>query len=103
MKMKLRYLEDRDREDFRDPEFRKYYEQYRHALAIGYEIAKLRQRLGLSQKELARRMGTTQQVVSRLETASYPNITTKTLERVAKATGTELAVRFKPVRKKKVA
>ena len=103
MKTKLRYLEDRDKEDFKDPKFRKYYEQYRQALAVGYEIAKLRHRLKLSQAELARRMGTTQQVISRLESGSYMGVTLKTLERLAKATGTELTVSFKTAHKKQVA
>lgn len=103
MKTKVRYFEDWLEEELKDPKFRKYYEQYRQALAVGYEIAKLRHRLRLSQGELARRMGTTQQVISRLESGSYTGVTLKTLERLAKATGTELRVSFKTAHKKQVA
>lgn len=103
MKTKVRYLEDRDKEDFKDPEFRRHYERERRALAIAYEIAKLRHRLGLSQKELAKKVGTTQQVISRLESGAYTGYTIKTLERIAKATNTELAIGFRPARQKQVA
>ena len=103
MKTKVRYFEDWAKEQLKDPEFRRHYERYRQALAVGYEIAKLRHRLKLSQNELARRMGTTQQVISRLESGSYTGATLKTLERLAKATGTELTVSFKTTHKKQVA
>lgn len=100
MKTKVRYFEDRLKEDMKDPEFRRHYERERKALAIAYEIAKLRHRLKLSQKEMARRVGTTQQVISKLESGAYTGYTIKTLERIAEATNTELAIGFRPVRQK---
>ena len=98
MRTKVRYFEDWLKEQLKDPEFRRHYEKERKALAIAYEIAKLRHRLGLSQKEMARRVGTTQQVISRLESGAYTGYTIKTLERLARATGTELAIGFRPIR-----
>jgi ribosome-binding protein aMBF1 (putative translation factor) len=103
MRTKVRYFEDWLKEQLKDPEFRRHYEKERKALAIAYEIAKLRHRLGLSQKEMARRVGTTQQVISRLESGAYTGYTIKTLERIARATNTELSISFRTTRQKQVA
>jgi DNA-binding transcriptional regulator YiaG len=97
MKTKVRYFEDRLKEDMKDPTFRKHYERERKTLAIAYEIAKLRRKLGLTQGEFAKRVGTTQQVISRLESGGYTGYTIKTLERIARATGTELQIGFRPL------
>lgn len=103
MRTKAVYFEDWLREQLKNPELRRLYERERKALAIAYEIAKLRHRLGLSQKELAKKVGTTQQVISRLESGAYTGYTIKTLERIAKATNTELQIGFRLVRQKQVA
>ena len=50
---------------------------------------------GLSQTELAEKMGTTQSTVARLESCSYtPSVST--LKRVAEATGSRLRIEFIP-------
>lgn len=103
MRTKVRYWTDRLKEDLKDPEFRKHYEREKKVLKVAYEIVKLRHKLGLSQKELARRVGTTQQVISRLESGAYNGYTLKTLERLAKATSTDLLIIFRPKRRKQVA
>lgn len=52
-------------------------------------------RTGLTQQQLARRMGTTQPVVTRLESGrTRPSM--RTLERLAEATGSRLLIRFEP-------
>ncbi|HMD83576.1 MAG TPA: helix-turn-helix transcriptional regulator, partial [Terriglobia bacterium] len=54
-----------------------------------------RNRVGLTQAELARKMGTTQPVLARLEGGrAHPSM--RTLERLARATGTRLLIRFEP-------
>lgn len=56
-----------------------------------------RNRAGLTQKEVAKRMKTTQAAIARLESAgSKPS--TRTLVRYAKATGTRLRISFEPER-----
>ena len=50
----------------------------------------------LTQEEIAQRMGTTQQVISRLE-SGRTKPSTRTLERYAEATGTRLMIGFAPV------
>lgn len=60
-------------------------------------IRQSRQRAGLTQTELARRLGTTQSAVARLETpGSSPLLVT--LERALQATGHQLDIRARPTR-----
>jgi DNA-binding XRE family transcriptional regulator len=82
--------------------FRKHYEQCKLAVEIGHAITALRARMHLSQAELAERMGTKQQTISRLESGEYEGFTLKTLMKLAEATRTELVVQFKPTRRQKV-
>jgi DNA-binding XRE family transcriptional regulator len=97
-KPKIRTFQERLREDLKDSEFRKYFEEERQALALAMKIARLREKKGLSQKELAKLMGTSQQAISRIESGEYEGFSLKTLERVAEATGTRLKIEFVPVR-----
>ena len=80
--------------ELKDKEFRKYYEEEGRRLAIGYKIAKLRQRLGLTQKDLARKIHTSQTAVARLESGDYEGYSLRTLEKIALATGTHLDIKF---------
>jgi transcriptional regulator with XRE-family HTH domain len=62
-------------------------------LGLRRQMVKARKRAGLSQKELARRMGTTQSVIARLEVGGRsPSV--KTLRRLAEVMGSRLVVRF---------
>ena len=82
------------REEFKDPQFRKEFENQRRALALAMTIAKIREKKGLTQTQLARRMGTSQQAISRIESGDYEGFTLKTLEKIAQATGTRLKIDF---------
>jgi len=97
-KPKIRTFQERLREDLKDPEFRRHFEQERRALALALKIAKLRERKGLTQQEFAQLMGTSQQAVSRIESGEYEGFTLKTLEKIAEATGTQLKIEFVPAR-----
>ena len=97
-KPKIRMFQKRLREDLKDPEFRKHFEEERRALDLALKIAKLRERKGLSQQEFARLMGTSQQAISRIESGEYEGFTLKTLQKIAEATGTHLKIEFVPAR-----
>jgi DNA-binding XRE family transcriptional regulator len=97
-KPKIRTFQERLREDLKDPEFRKHFEEERRALDLALKIAKLRERKGLSQQEFARLMGTSQQAISRIESGEYEGFTLKTLQKIAEATGTHLKIEFVPAR-----
>jgi ribosome-binding protein aMBF1 (putative translation factor) len=63
-------------------------------LALGQLIYDLRTHAGLSQRELAERMGTTQSVISRLEEGGGARNRLDTLARVAQALGRHLVLSF---------
>lgn len=65
-----------------------------HDLALGQLIYDLRTAAGLSQRELAARMGTTQSVISRLEEGGGARNRLDTLARVATALDRHLVVSF---------
>ena len=58
------------------------------------QVIGVRVKKGISQKELARRMGTKQSAIARFESGNY-NPTIEFLDRTAQALGTELVIGFK--------
>ncbi|MGO9952246.1 MAG: helix-turn-helix transcriptional regulator [Dissulfurispiraceae bacterium] len=91
---KIRTFRSRLSEDLKDPEFKVLYQEERQALKLSLKIAKLRAKKGLSQQELAKLMGTSQQAISRIESGDYEGFTLKTLEKIAEATGTRVKIEF---------
>jgi transcriptional regulator with XRE-family HTH domain len=67
-----------------DPEVRQHYNELAPAYRLVSELLEQRKRLGITQKELAKRMGTSQSVVSRLESGEFLNVTLRTLSRMAR-------------------
>ena len=91
-------LRDLHKKWMKDPEYRREYDALEEEFALILEVAKARQRAGLSQAELAKRMKTTQSTIARLENGrSLPS--TRTLGRFAKATGHRLKISFEPLKK----
>lgn len=80
----------------RDPELRKLIKEERVNFQVALAIREAREAAGLTQKQLARMIGTTQSVVSRLEDADYEGYTLKTLERIAEALKRRLVVHLEP-------
>jgi ribosome-binding protein aMBF1 (putative translation factor) len=85
-------------EDFKarllaDPEVRAEYDALAPEFEIASELVRARLRAGLSQAELAARMGTSQSTIARLESGqTLPS--TKTLLRFAQATGSRFQIRL---------
>lgn len=78
-----------------DKRFRRTYEEIGPEMEIAFAIAAARMHAGLTQQELAERVGTTQSVVSRWESGgSRPS--TKSMQRIAEATQTRLKVELVP-------
>jgi DNA-binding XRE family transcriptional regulator len=88
-------FDDYLRSRLKNPSFRKRFQQSRLAAELAHRIVQLRRRLGLTQSGLARRMGTKQQTISRLEGGDYQGFTLKTLLKIAEATKTHLIVDFR--------
>jgi ribosome-binding protein aMBF1 (putative translation factor) len=82
----------------KEPEYRRAYKALEDEFVLAAALIDARAHAGLSQEELALRMETSQQAVSRLESGEG-NPSLKTLHRFAKATGTRLRISFEPVKK----
>jgi ribosome-binding protein aMBF1 (putative translation factor) len=77
-----------------DPERLAALEEDREKLQIAGQIYDLRTQAGLSQAALAKLVGTTQSVISRLEDADYDGHSLKMLRRIARALNCRLDVSF---------
>ena len=76
-----------------NPKVRIEYDALAPEFEISAELIKARRRAGLSQADLASRMGTSQPAIARLESGqTLPS--TKTLLRFAKATGSKVHLRL---------
>ena len=79
----------------KEPKYRKAYDALDDEFAVAKAVIAARNRAGLTQTELARKMGTTQPVVARMEGGRVqPSL--QTLQRLAKATHSRLLIRFEP-------
>ena|SRR5438270_6790462 len=67
---------------------------------IARKVHLLRQKLGLSQRRLAKMVGTTASVISRLEDSDYQGHSLSMLRRIASAMNKRVEIRFVPQRKK---
>jgi transcriptional regulator with XRE-family HTH domain len=79
----------------KEPGYRRAYDALEEEFALASAMIAARARAGLTQEQLAKRMGTTQPVVARLESGRV-RPSTRTLERFARATGSRLKVSFEP-------
>ena len=77
----------------KNPEFKRYYNEYGKQLEIAYQILKLRKQRKMSQMELARKLKTRQSNVARMESGQQ-NFTTDTLQKIADIFGMDLKVEF---------
>ncbi len=85
------------REWRKDPEYVKAYDALEEEFALAAALIEARANADLTQEQLAKRMKTTQAVIARLESGRVKP-STRTLERIAAATGTKLRIRFEPAR-----
>lgn len=81
------------RQMLRDPGTRKAYEDLKPEYDIARELIRARTRAGLSQSEIAQRMGTTQSTIARMESGNHV-VSISTLIRFADATGSRPVFRL---------
>lgn len=89
----------------KDPAFKAEYDALEQEYELLREMLRARKRAGLTQAEVAERMGTKAPAVARLEAASArgkhsPSVST--LRKYASAVGCVLAIHFKPSVKKEL-
>ena len=93
-----RFLE----EQLRDPEFAERFKRAGEAWDVAVKLASLRKASGLSQKQLAKRVGTSQQQISRLECPSYEGHSLSMLRRVAEVLGATVDVKIQAQKTRKL-
>lgn len=86
-------MQDWHRDSMRDPKFRKAYEALKPKYDLIRAILDARIKDGVTQKELARRVGTTQSAIARFE-SGVGNPTLDFLSKVSAAVGAKLEVRI---------
>ncbi len=87
-------------EQLKDPAFAERFEAAGEAWDVALQIAALREKAGLSQRDLARKLKTSQQNISRLESPSYEGHSLSMLRKVAAALNAEVKVTIEPVAKR---
>lgn len=85
------------KEMLRDPKFAEMFERAGEAWDVAIQIVAMRENAGLTQAQLARRVGTTQQQISRLEGAGYEGHSLSMLRRIAKVLDARVRVSFEPM------
>ena len=84
------YLE----EQLKSRQFAEKFDKASEAWDVAIQLAALRKGSGLSQKELAKKVGTSQQQISRLESPSYEGHSLSMLRRIAGVLGANLRVQI---------
>ncbi len=80
----------------KEPEMQRMFEEEVANREVAQKIFQLRNKARISQAELARRVGTTQSVISRLEDADYDGHSLAMLNRIAAALQRRVEIRFVP-------
>ena len=86
-----------------DPKLEQDYEEAALNAEIGRTIHKLRTKAGLTQQELAERVGTSKSAICRLEDADYAGHSLSMLKRIGDALDKRLEIRFLPAKPLKTA
>lgn len=97
LKMKAaKNFEDTLVEQMKDPEFQEEFLRTKQELAILDRVIQIRRKAGLSQEAVAKRMGTSQSAVARIESGllsgRLPSLTS--LQKYANAVGKQLEIRL---------
>lgn len=92
------YISDFDwdsylKEELKNPKFKKMYDEYGRQLEIAYQILQLRKKKKLSQAQLAKKIGTKQSNIARMESGQQ-NFSIDILQKLAEAFGRELKIVF---------
>ena len=83
-----------------DPDQRQAFEEALADYDVARKICELRSKAGLSQRELAKRIGSTASVICQLEDADYQGHSLLMLRRIAAALHKRVEIRFVSLRRK---
>lgn len=80
----------------KDPEFAERVEVELARLEVEQALVALREQQGISQRELARRMGVSQPVIARIESGRNRNLGLRTLVRIASVLNGKVEITIRP-------
>lgn len=87
-------IEEDIAERMKSPQFRKAWHDLDAEFELAASMIKARERAGITQGELARKIGTKQPALSRLERGGFSNATVETLRKIADALDMRLVVKL---------
>ena len=94
----MRFLHDRY--IGKDPAQQAAMEEHQANAEVAQQVYDLRSKAGLSQRALAKRVGTTASVICRLEDADYDGHSLSMLRRIAAALNKRVVISFLPTKRK---
>ncbi len=74
--------------------FKKKFQEESYKLSIAEQLVKVRLEAGLTQAELAKKVGTTASAISRYENDNYNNFEINTIRKIAEACGGTLQIQI---------
>lgn len=83
------------KKELKDKEFEKAYYEGLEKARVALEITYFREKNGLTQGELAKKINTSQSAIARLEDPNYKGYSISTLRKISDALGIELVVSFR--------
>ena len=92
--MRGRTLKEYIAEQMKNPEFKKAWDDLDPEFQVLEAMIKAREKSGITQAELARRMGTKQSVISRLESGAFSKATLETIKKIADALDMRLVIKL---------
>jgi ribosome-binding protein aMBF1 (putative translation factor) len=87
-------------EQMKRPDFKREWDKLDPEFELIESLIRARESAGLTQAELAERIGTKQPALSRLERGGFRTATVETLKKIAYALDAELIIKFQPTEKK---
>ncbi|MFA5155457.1 MAG: helix-turn-helix transcriptional regulator [Patescibacteria group bacterium] len=96
MKKKIFKADDLDTilaQELKNPEFKRLFDEYGRQLELAYSLLQLRKKKKISQRSLAKKIGTTQSNIARLESGQQ-NFTITFLDKVVAALGGRLEIKL---------
>lgn len=96
--MKIHDYDEMLKEELKNPVFRKEYDALEEEFEVAKQVIALRLKKGLTQKELAEKVNTSQSCIARLESGTYQNLSISFLRRVGEALGVQPHVKFEKLR-----
>jgi ribosome-binding protein aMBF1 (putative translation factor) len=87
-------LEAHIKEQMKDPEFKNAWHDLDTEFELLASMIKAREKAGLTQEELAKKIGTKQPALSRLERGGFKKATVETLNKIAEALDARLIIKL---------